>query len=168
MKKKYKKLLAVMVMCIMYFPLMAQSKTPNGFVDLGLPSRTLWKNSNQFGLSNHYDAVNNYEGKNGCNLPTGSQWEELIAVCQWERAEGGVKVTGPNGNYIMLPSKGVYDCDDHPHMILCGFYWSSSIAYDENGEEVFSHLYFCEDELSSDMVEKPCARMSVRLVMNQH
>ena len=161
-KNEMKKMIIIAVACMTALTMQAQQ-----FVDLGLPSGTLWKNADQFGLSNHYDAVNNYDGTNGCNLPTLSQWEELISVCQWESINGGIKVTGPNGKSIILSSKGIYDCNDHAHMINCGFYWSSSVAYDNNGEEVFYHLYFCEDELSSDMVEKPCARMSVRLVKNK-
>ena len=52
-----------------------------------------------------------------CHIPTKAEWEELIEKCTWEATKvtmptatepivASWKVTGPNGNHIILPSTG--------------------------------------------------------------
>ena len=52
-----------------------------------------------------------------CHIPTKAEWEELIEKCTWEATKMTMpgttepvvacwKVTGPNGNHIILPSTG--------------------------------------------------------------
>ena len=64
-----------------------------------------------------------------CHIPTKAEWEELIEKCTWEATKVTMpgttesvvaywKVTGPNGNHIILPSIGYY-WDDGLH-----FSWS--------------------------------------------
>ena len=54
-----------------------------------------------------------------CHTPTKAEWEELIEKCTWEATKVTMpgttepvvaywKVTGPNGNHIILPSTGYY------------------------------------------------------------
>ena len=73
------------------------------WVDIGLPSGTLWKSKNEPGLYGYYDATNRF-GKG--YLPTEEQWQELSTICQWLWMGRGYKVTGPNGKSIYLPAKG--------------------------------------------------------------
>ncbi|MBQ3982262.1 MAG: hypothetical protein II633_00665, partial [Bacteroidales bacterium] len=78
-----------------------------GYTDLGLPSGTIWKNFNATGFYTYDEAVSQF----GNRLPTKQQWEELKAECQWSWNGSGYKVTGPNGNSIVLPASGIRYCD---------------------------------------------------------
>ena len=77
------------------------------WVDMGLPSGTLWKKSNEEG--NKRFAYNTAIKKYSNQLPTKSQFEELQNYCKWEWTSGGYRITGPNGNYIHLPAAGWRD-----------------------------------------------------------
>ena len=96
------------------------------YVDLGLTSGTKWKSSNEdsgfSGFISYQHAL-----QFGSQLPSKAQFEELIDECQWLWIGGGYIVTGPNGNFIVLPAAGysrftsdVYDEG------LWGVYWSST------------------------------------------
>ena len=71
-----------------------------------------------------------------CHIPTKAEWEELIEKCTWEATKMTMptatepivaywKVTGPNGNHIILPSTGYY-WDDGLHFTW-SFYNSSTL-----------------------------------------
>ena len=71
-----------------------------------------------------------------CHTPTKAEWEELIEKCTWEATKVTLpaateptvaywKVTGPNGNHIILPSTGYY-WDDVFHFSW-SFYNSSTL-----------------------------------------
>ena len=92
-----------------------------GYTDLGLPSGTIWKDFNATGFYTYDEAVSQF----GSRLPTKAQWEELKAECQWSWTGSGYKVTGPNGNSIVLPASGCHPCKcEAPH----GHYLSSSLC----------------------------------------
>ena len=99
-----------------------------GYTDLGLPSGTIWKNFNATGFYTYDEAVSQF----GNRLPTKEQWEELKDECQWSWNGSGYKVTGPNGNSIVLPASGCRYCDGSVYGVgICGCYWSSTpICYD--------------------------------------
>ena len=93
-----------------------------GYTDLGLPSGTKWKNFNATGFYTYDEAVSKF----GNRLPTKEQWEELKAECQWTWNGSGYKVTGPNGNSIVLPASGYRSCDGSVLNVgSYGSYWSS-------------------------------------------
>ena len=46
---------------------------------------------------------------NGWRMPTHEEMKELIERCDWERIEGGFKITGPSGNSIILPDAFEFD-----------------------------------------------------------
>lgn len=77
----------------------------NNYVDLGLPSGTLWKESNEEGFFSFKDAV----AKFGKSLPTKAQVLELKKKCQWTPVENGYIVKGPNSNTIYIPAAGCID-----------------------------------------------------------
>ena len=92
------------------------------YVDLGLPSGTLWKKTNESGLYDYDTAVSRY----GSKLPTVEQFNELKSMCRWTWNGRGYSVIGPNGNSIFLPADGerlssrsMYKEGAH------GYYWSS-------------------------------------------
>lgn len=103
-----------------------------GYVDLGLPSGTLWKSANEVGHYDYNDAVKKF----GNNLPTREQWEELKEHCWWvwnEEDETTAAVVGENGNFILLPAEGFFQPPDPDSFIkedgkivneVSGYYWS--------------------------------------------
>lgn len=93
------------------------------FIDLGLPSGTLWKAENEEGFYTFNDAVEKY----GDSMPTKEQWEELKYKCKWEWNGNGYDVEGPNGNSITLPVAGLRDCVGYVDFVDSdGLYWSST------------------------------------------
>lgn len=75
------------------------------FVDLGLPSGTLW--------SDDYERVDGsilfltYDKAAQQNLPTKEQCEELLRFCKFSVSYGpSYDCVGPNGNYIRFRSTG--------------------------------------------------------------
>lgn len=51
----------------------------DGYVDLGLPSGTLWKREQEDGFYTYDQAIEKFGG----SLPTKEQLEELITCCEW-------------------------------------------------------------------------------------
>ena len=99
------------------------SIVPTGYVDLGLPSGTLWKDKNENGFFTYDEAVSRF----GSSLPSKERLEELNSECKWEWYGSGYKVTGPNGNSIMLPASGYRYCDGSVDSVGSdGGYWSST------------------------------------------
>ena len=70
------------------------------FVDLGLPSGTLWKSHDEPGFFSQSAKDSLYAGQ----LPTMLQFYELWTECTWTREQFGYRVEGKNGNHIMMPS----------------------------------------------------------------
>ena len=129
------------------------------YTDLGLPSGTKWRNSNEGGDNARY-TYNEAVSRFGNKLPTKQQLEELKNKCTWTWTGNGYKVTGPNGNSIFLPAAGFRYCDGG---VVCvgtnGYYWSST-PHDS------SNAWFLTFESSEVNVGRNyrCYRFSVRLV----
>ena len=133
------------------------------WIDLGLPSGTLWKSTNETGEHTGYytydDAVNIF----GDQLPTKEQFDELKEKCRWEWKENGYKVTSPNGNSIFLTALGFRGCNDFMHNNgTYGNYWSSTLHDSENPWS----LYFTSSGVFT-AYDSRCYRESVRLVKNK-
>ena len=96
------------------------------YVDLGLPSGTLWKKTSEEKYYTYSKAVKTF----GVNLPTKAQFYELRSNCTWNWTGKGVEVVGPNGNSIFIPALGWKECMSHhlpaPGMGNVGSYWSST------------------------------------------
>lgn len=90
---------------------------PEGYVDLGLPSGTLWKQKNETKLCSYDYAMKYYDGF----LPTSGQFQELINYCKWEWTGHGCKVTGNNGESIFLSADFTSEQEKAPAR-----YWSST------------------------------------------
>ena len=103
---------------------MALTANAQQYVDLGLPSGTLWKDGNESTVVYTYmDALDQF----GDKLPTLEQFQELKANCTWTWTGKGYKVTGANGNSIILPVTGSSDCDGTVSDAKnSGSYWSST------------------------------------------
>lgn len=105
------------------------------FVDLGLPSGTLWcKRAEKYSCT-YSEAINRY----GNNIPTSEQWTELLEQCEWEwidngewfeqdgerymsSGECGYKIIGKNGKWIYIIANGYTDLTDrdYPLNVACG------------------------------------------------
>ena len=99
------------------------------YVDLGLPSGTLWKSKNEKGMYYTYEeAVSQF----GDQLPTREQFAELLAFCTWTWNGKGYVVKGDNGNSIVLQAAGYRYCSgDVDYVGTNGDYWSST-PYDSD------------------------------------
>ncbi len=127
------------------------------YVDLGLPSGTLWKSKNEKGMYYTYDeAVSQF----GDKLPTREQFAELQAFCTWTWNGKGYVVKGDNGNSIILQAAGGRDCDGAVHLVgTNGDYWSST----PNDSDYAWFLYFGSSEVGMGNYYR-CGGLSVRLV----
>lgn len=153
-----KKLFFLTMMLIASFSMSAKN-VPEGYVDLGLPSGTLWKTTNESGgFYSYQQAVNKY----GENLPAMWQWEELDQQCKWIWTGNGYTVEGPNGNTIFLPVTGCRTPQGHiKGMSERGFYW----GYTPEGMKEVIEFFFSgkERRVVSDSPQGGC---TVRLITN--
>lgn len=98
-----------------------------GYVDLGLPSGTLWKDKNE---SDDYYTYDRASRLYGSKLPSKEQWEELKKHCGWVWNGSEYKVTGQNGSSIILPALGYSEGDYGGISVLgkssYGYYWTST------------------------------------------
>jgi len=104
------------------------------FIDLGLPSRTLWAEQNEEG----YFFPDKATKKFGKNMPTGRNFNELIDKCKWtwDDTEHGYTVEGKNGNRIFLPAMGLANRNKKIfNLFNIGFFWTKG----------FSYLHFSKD-----------------------
>ena len=148
------KLLFFSLMCLMALNLNAQE-----YVDLGLPSGTLWKDKNESGFYDYDAAMRTYSN----SLPTKEQLEELKNSCQWTWTGSGYKVVGPNGNYIVLPAAGHRGCNGGVLYVgTRGYYWSST----PYGSGYAWYLNFGSSEVYVS-IDYRCYGLSVRLVQGQ-
>lgn len=132
---------------------------PAGYVDLGLPSGTLWKDKNEDDGFYTYDQA---MAKFGSNLPTKEQLEELKNSCEWTWNGSGYKVVGPNGNSIVLPAAGYRSCGGSVFEVGSeGCYWSS----DPYGSDKAWFLYFSSGGVKM-LNNSRCFGVSVRLVQD--
>jgi len=139
----------------------AESNMQNSYVDLDLPSKTLWKTQNEKDLYSFDRAVESFRNK----LPTKEQWQELIDECTWIWVEPGewnyyeememyehegdlpfYIVIGKNGNTITLPAEG---CIKETTCYGCGFFGGVYGLYcssSETKDKAFYVMDFNESE----------------------
>lgn len=83
-----------------------------GATETRMPEKTYkeikksFKNINDIKGNPQFDVATKNWGT-GWRMPTKSECEELVNKCKWEKSylwgQHGVKVTGPNGNFIFIP-----------------------------------------------------------------
>ena len=111
------------------------NRIETGFVDLGLPSGTLWKAHTETGLYTYQEANDKFVSEEE-HLPTYEQLFELKQECQWGRTDTGYELLGPNGNSITFSAEGYVDCGGTHHYVnggagifgteTIGMIWSST------------------------------------------
>ena len=139
----------------------SEQKRPSstqGYVDLGLPSGILWKANNESGFYDYDSAVNKYGNK----LPTQEQWSELKEYCMWTWTGRGYKITGDNGNSIVIPAAGCRNKDNEVNAVgSIGDYWSST----PDDSKFARDLCFNSGRVGMDLTLRSLGR-SVRLIKN--
>ena len=118
---------------------LSEDAATNEYIDLGLPSGTLWEPFNEEGYYTYDEAVEKF----GHNLPTKEQWEELKNECNWKWKGNGYDVTGPNGNMIFLPAAGYRYGTEVNYLDGSGFYWSGTCR----DKDVAWYAYFVDDDI---------------------
>lgn len=122
--------------------------TPAAFVDLGLPSGTLWADRN---ADPEYDTADGARsGASGAALPNHIQWKELKNCCRWswDKERCGYDVTGPSGKRIFLRAAGEYSRGLIWNDDVEGRYWSRKgfFSFDEKSQS------FIPDDNSDGML----------------
>lgn len=127
------------------------------YIDLGLPSGTLWKSTNERGLYSYDDAVSQFGNK----LPTIEQFAELITYCDYYWNGAGYTFVGPNGESITLPAEGLGSSTGEVAWAgERGFYWSST----PNDYRTACGIDFYSQNIDSHDVSIRSGYESVRLV----
>lgn len=103
------------------------------YVDLGLPSGTLWSKDYEKNDKDHCEYLP-YLKASSLQIPTEEQWKELTTECRWEfEQRNGSYIficIGPNGNSINFVSKGGIKTEGHLYMEGKAVFWLK----DENGK----------------------------------
>ena len=151
-------------LCLLFFAVALCLSSYAQYVDLGLPSGTKWKSTNETGGNNGLYTYDEAIKAFGNKLPTLDQFDELIDNCKWEWTGKDYKVTGPNGNSIVLPAAGYRDCDGDGDVYLVGDYgryWSSTPG---DSEDAWGPLFGSGGVLMANY--RRCSGQSVRLVQD--
>jgi uncharacterized protein (TIGR02145 family) len=125
------------------------------YVDLGLPSGTLWATCNVGANKpeDYGDCFSWDEGKtsaanwgNGWRMPSKEQWEELNENTKstWTKKKGvnGRLFTANNGKSLFLPAAGGSHAPGLDSAGSNGLYWSSSLDMDDP----YLAWFFCFDD----------------------
>lgn len=139
----------------------------HNYVDLGLPSGTLWAANNALPdrcqFCTHKEAVEEF----GDELPSDEDWEELLDNCRakWNKKRKGYTLTGPNGNTLFLPANGLIETSYGEEIIDKGFsgcYWSST----EIIQGIGGWIAFSDESTphNPDVLAKETTCCSVRLI----
>ena len=106
------------------------------FIDLGLPSGTLWATENAVidgkAYFNFDEAVKTF----GKHLPSAETWNELFDLCRksWDESRKGIIFTAPNKKTLFLPANGYKKDSEQKDAYLEGVYcryWTSTPYGDE-------------------------------------
>lgn len=132
----------------------------NDFVDLGLPSGTMW--SKEFLGVTDATSEGEYYSFNEAqkySLPTVEQVEELKKCCTVVRDGHSSRIIGPNGNEFLIKANKIYDRtknriqDHYPHQSIAAYtFWLQCDKIDSKKcittfkiEPKFDKILFCED-----------------------
>lgn len=116
------------------------------YIDLGLPSGTLWT-SDYVRLDSEI-RIFPYNVAALLNIPTEDQWKELISKCRWEfkghkeECMRHIICTGPNGNSIIFYKTETQKEKESIDSFLPIHFWING-----NGEYISRHLVFLDCKL---------------------
>ena len=91
------------------------------YIDLGLPSGTLWSTSFEKGSDTFLYLP--YDEAISLNIPTQEQWNELINVCKWKVESGMFYCVGPNGAVLSFAKTGYIQVISEKTEIMDSLFW---------------------------------------------
>ena len=153
----------------------AEKYTPGNYVDLGLPSGTLWQDKNAINRINYSEyspQIKLEEMLEDCCVPTADQFAELIKYCTWKWDGKGYTITGKNGQSIYLPANGYVElqqwfneADPTPEKLgVLGWYWTSTRTKEDSDEQYYALAFDDQPEYTMILASKNTTCMSIRLV----
>ena len=144
------------------------------YVDLGLPSCTLWS-SNYVEDENKEILYVTQEKSKAFDIPTVAQWLELVRVCRWEQGSKRIDTSigschfqnlaiclGPNGNRIIFEKTGLYEIKSTLERAGEVLFWL------KKEKDVFvnsANITFCTIKITSENEFSGC-KLPIRLVKN--
>lgn len=122
------------------------------YVDLGLPSGTLW--STDYEWQDEKLLYLPYMKASQMNLPTKEQWEELVELCRWgfiEKRYGNcwVNCVGPNGQVLTFYAHGMKTTSDLNHYYKEIIFWIKDNCNNEGKQAV--HIY--EEKITENKID---------------
>ena len=135
------------------------------FVDLGLPSGTLW--SKEYEQNNNEVIFSPYLEASKLDIPTEEQFSELLSFCKWEftsidNLSIKYDCIGLNGNIITFYSKGELAPNGYIRDNRNIKFWLYS--ENEENEKVIANMYYWGKEVrKTDSMYMGC-KLPVRLV----
>lgn len=142
------------------------------YVDLGLPSGTLWS-SNYVEDENKEILYVTQEKSKAFDIPTVEQWLELVRVCRWEQGSKKKDTSigschfqnlaiclGPNGNRIIFEKTGLYEIKSTLERAGEVLFWL------KKEKDVFvnsANITFCTIKITSENEFSGC-KLPIRLV----
>jgi len=145
------------------------------FVDLGLPSGTLW--STDYLKGNDKREYLPFSKAESLCIPTEDQWNELVNTCKWEYdIDGGydlceARCVGPSGNSLRFETTGKQNINSHSERWEI-FFWIKDTK--EGFEKNAVHMYNGGKKLQSKNVKTEIDsffsgfKLPVRLVKAKH
>lgn len=119
------------------------------YVDLGLPSGTLW--SNDYEEENGETLYLPYGKAAKYAIPTEEQWNELFECCRWMHRSGyGVTCIGSNGNSIYLGTRG-YKKDTSNYGGGRCYFWI--LDNEDNIEKNSMRIDFVKGQMQTEIVK---------------
>lgn len=118
------------------------------YIDLGLPSGTLW--ASDYVRFDSEIRVFPYNVAALLNIPTEVQWKELISKCRWEfkghkeECKRHIICTGPNGKSIIFYKTEVQKENDSADSLIPVYFWIN-----ETGKDISKHLVFLDCKLDN-------------------
>lgn len=144
------------------------------YVDLGLPSGTLWS-SNYVEDENKEILYVTQEKSKVFDIPTVAQWLELVRVCRWEQGSKRIDTSigschfqnlaiclGPNGNRIIFEKTGLYEIKSTLERAGEVLFW---LKKEKDVFVKFLNITFCTIKITSENEFSGC-KLPIRLVKN--
>lgn len=142
------------------------------YVDLGLPSGTLWS-SNYLEDENDETVYVLQEKSKAFDIPTVKQWQELVRECRWEQKSERIDDSygfyhyhdwaiclGPNGNRIIFEKTGLYEIKSTLERTGEVLFW---LKEEKNSQCNSANITFCTLKINSKN-EFPGYKLPIRLV----
>ena len=137
-----------------------KAKQHKGYVDLGLPSGTLWRACNESKEYDYDTAIRKF----GTMLPTREDWFELKENCEWIWNGCGYDITGPNGRSIVIPATQI---GTHVYGGVGGSYWIYDSRYITSDHEDAPSFVIGFDDMSPNAFGGKIHPNAVRLIKSR-